>query len=146
MFPPVQKHHIRFNCTPISYQINTMERRQQWERNNLKSTLMYTSRKQQHIHGDFTLTFVHSNLIIRSMYIYFAHGCIPQRREKISLESHNGTIIFTVWYCLYLNNADKEPKDLNMCRQLERLALQPQRWGLTGAAEECLRLCVFCLI
>lgn len=33
-----------------------------------------------------------------------------------------------------------------MCAQLERLALQPQRWGLTGEAEECLRLCVFCLI
>lgn len=40
-------------------------------------------------------------------------------------------------------HADKEPKDLNMCKQLERLALQPQRWGLTGEAEECLRLCVF---
>lgn len=28
-----------------------------------------------------------------------------------------------------------------MCKKLERLALQPQRWGLTGKAEECLRLC-----
>lgn len=33
-----------------------------------------------------------------------------------------------------------------MFKQLERLALQPQRWGLTGEAEECLGLCVFCLI
>lgn len=30
-----------------------------------------------------------------------------------------------------------------MCERLERLASQPQRWGLTGEAEECLRLCVF---
>lgn len=33
-----------------------------------------------------------------------------------------------------------------MFKRLERLALQPQRWGLTGEAEECLGLCVFCLI
>lgn len=33
-----------------------------------------------------------------------------------------------------------------MFKQLERLALQPQRWGLTGEAEESLSLCVFCLI
>lgn len=33
-----------------------------------------------------------------------------------------------------------------MFKQLERLALQPQRWGLTGEAEECLGLCVFRLI
>lgn len=30
-----------------------------------------------------------------------------------------------------------------MCKQLERIALQPQRWGLTGEAEKCLSLHVF---
>lgn len=32
--------------------------------------------------------------------------------------------------------ADKEPRDLNMCTQLERLALKPQGWRLTGEAEK----------
>lgn len=135
-------HVFTANCNLFSTKLNSdmistvtkMSKRLQWKVSLTKNDTL--SWKILHF------SFLQSDFL--HIYIYFAHG--PVLEKISSLGSCNRDHYIHSMKLPVPQHADKEPKDLNMCKQLERLALKPQRWGLTGKAEECLRLCVFCLI